>query len=189
MGGGCVVSLIAQSPAAGLLPRTVGGVILTEVDLGPVTLVAPFKGQTAKVNAALKKALGLALPAPGQVTAGKGGTRAIWVGPGRALVCGAAVPDLAALAAVVDQSDASAVVRVEGAAVTDVLARLVPIDLRPAAFPEGTTARTLIGHMMASVTRVGPDAIELMVFRSMAGTLVRELTEHAQGVAARAALG
>jgi sarcosine oxidase, subunit gamma len=180
-----VVDLIATAACAGLLPLRVGGVGLTEVDLGPVTSVAPFRGNAAKVGAALKKALGVGFPGPGEALTGKSG-RAIWVGPGRALVTGA-LPDLGGLAALTDQADGIAVVRIEGPDVVAVLARLVPVDLRPSVFPEGRTARTLIGHMMASVTRVGPEALELMVFRSMAGTLVHELAEAARAVAARGA--
>ena len=175
-----MVRLTERTACAGLLPVTVGTVALTEVAMGPVALVAPFRGQEAAVGAAL----GCGWPGPGEVLDG----RVIWAGQGRALVCGA-VPALAGLAAVTDQSDAAAVVRVEGTEAEAVLARLVPIDLRAAALPQGRTARTLVGHMTAQVTRAGPQAFDIMVLRSMAGTLVRELTEAAEAVAARQGLG
>ena len=92
---------------------------------------------------------------------------------------------LIGVAALTDQTDASAVVRIEGDAVEAVLARLVPVDLRIGSFAEGRTARTMVGHMTASVTRVGPMAFEVMVMRSMAATVVHELTEAAIGVQAR----
>jgi sarcosine oxidase subunit gamma len=99
-------------------------------------------------------------------------------------VIGASV-DLTGLAAVTAQGDGIAALEVRGAAAEAVLARLVPMDLRAAVFPVGRTARTLVNHMAAQVTRVGENAFEIMVMRSMARTLVHELREAAEMVAAR----
>jgi len=68
------------------------------------------------------------------------------------------------------------------------LARLTPIDLRKTTFKRGHTARTLIGHMTGSITCVGADAFEVMVMRSMAHTLVHELSQAAENVTARSSL-
>lgn len=173
--------LIANTPCAGLLPKTIGTVTLHEVNMGQVTLVVPYKGQQKAVSDALKTALGIAFPAPNRTTGS--GPRAVWCGMGQALVMGAACPDLPA--ACVDHSDAWAVVRIEGADAVTVLARLTPIDLRAAVFKRGHTARTLVGHMTASVTRMGTNAFEIMVMRSMAGTLVHDLEQAAQNIADR----
>ena len=94
-------------------------------------------------------------------------------------------PTLAGHAAMVDQSDGWAVLRLEGAGAAEVLARLVPLDLRAPQFRRGHTARTELQHMMASLTRLGPDAFLIMVFRSMARTLVHDLTSAMEAVAAR----
>jgi heterotetrameric sarcosine oxidase gamma subunit len=180
-----VVKLIAQSAGAGLLPVTVGSVTLTEVDLGPVTSVAAFRGKADAVASALASAVGIAPPGPNGTASGPKG-RMVWVGEDRVLVVGAAVPAaVSAIAAVVDQSDASITLRIQGSGAETVLARLVPVDLRLSRFALGQTARTLVGHMMVSITRVGDDAFEIMAFRSMAGSLVHDLTGAAQGVAAR----
>ena len=178
--------LIASTPCAGLLPLTIGNITLTETALGTVTSVAPFRGQIGAVSDVLK-ADGLRFPAPGEIiTAGR--ARIIWAGHGRALLCGVEPPvALGAVAALTDQTDANAVVRIEGDQTEAVLARLVPVDLRAKAFPAGTTARTMVGHMTASVSRVGPDAFDIMVMRSMAQTLVHDLSEAVIGVAARQA--
>ena len=110
----------------------------------------------------------------------------MWVGPGRALLIGRATPEgLAADAAVVDLSDAQVVLVLEGPAARDVLARLVPLDLRDAAFPDGSAARSLVNHMTATVARVGAEAWEVMAMRSMAATLVHEIAAAMRGVAAR----
>jgi sarcosine oxidase subunit gamma len=181
-----VAKLLARTPAEGLgLSLTVGGATLSEVDPGPVTSIAPFRGREAEVAAAL----GIAeLPLPGRVVA-LDGARLLWTGPGRALLVGQpAPPALERLAAVVEQGDGIVAVLLEGPSGPDVLARLVPLDLRDGAFPEGTTARTLLNHMAVTLTRVGREAYEVMGMRSMARTLVHELTEAMRHVAARQVL-
>lgn len=179
--------LIALSPCAGLLPVTAGTVTLTEADPGQMTSVAPLAGKTDEVAKVLEAAFGFAFPAPNMSHSGTG-ARILWAGRGRALLIGAPPPDgLSGLAALVDQSDGAAVVQIAGAGVRDVLARLVPLDLRPRAFAEGATARSLVGHMTAQITRTGDESFEIMVMRSMAATLVHDLTQAMAGIAARAA--
>ena len=92
---------------------------------------------------------------------------------------------LAEHAALTDQSDAWLVVRLEGAGARDVLARLTPVDLRDSAFKRGHTARTELAHMMASLTRVGPQAYQVLVFRGFSQTLAHDLKSAMEGVAAR----
>ncbi len=178
-------SLTAKSPLEGLLPVTIGSLSITEEQTGAIHLVSPFKGKHDAVSKAMAEDHGMAFPAANRAT-GKAGARAVWFGPEQALLIGPQPNDkLAGLAAVVDQSDAWAVARVEGEGVEDVLARLVPIDLRRQVFKRGHTARTLVFHMTASVTRVGDNAFQIMVFRSMAETLVHDLKRAMEGVAAR----
>ncbi|MDA7967167.1 sarcosine oxidase subunit gamma [Ruegeria sp.] len=178
-------NLIAKSPCDGLLPLTVGTVTLSEEDAGEVHSLAPFKGQDKALSEAMKTAHGMAFPAANRAT-GKAGARAVWFGPAQAMLMGPA-PDaaLADHAAIVDQSDAWAIVRLEGDAAEAVLARLVPLDLRVAQFKRGHTARSLLFHMTASITRVGENAFQIMVFRSMAESLVHDLKRAMEGVAAR----
>ena len=169
-----MVDLIAKSPCAGLLPLTHGTVTATEVDPGPVTLIQPLRGADLS-----------GLPGPNETIAQKG-ARLIWFGRGHVLLIGGAPdPALAQTAALVDQSDAYAWVRVDGAGAADVLARLIPLDLRAAAFPPGATARTDISHMAGSVTRLEDGGFLLAVFRSMAATLVHDLKTAMQALAAR----
>lgn len=174
----------ATSPCAGLLPVAAGGLRVTEVAPGPVHLIAPLKGQAGAVSAALRASLGLEFPPPNETRTARM-ARLVWVGGDQALLCGAPPPDLPG-AAVTDLSDAFAAVRIEGPGVEAALARLVPVDLRAQVFPEGRTARTLVGHLTASVTRCGPDAFEIMAKRSMAGTLVQDLSRAVRQVVARA---
>ena len=180
-----MAELIAKSPCDGLLPVSAGGLTLSEEDLGHLTTLAPFKEQDKALSAALEAAHGMTLPAPGRST-GQTGHRAIWFGRDMVLVAGPAPdPALAQHAALTDQSDAWAVVRLEGARAEDVLARLCPVDLRSQTFKRGHTARTELRHMMASITRIGANSFQIMVFRSLARTLVHDLKTAMEAVAAR----
>ncbi len=180
-----MTDLTAKSPCAGLLPLTIGEVTVTEVDTGAMTSLAPCKGREKDLSEALKGAHGMGFPSPGRST-GKAGARVIWFSQGQAMLIGPA-PDasLGDYAALTDQSDGWAVVRLEGKGAGDVLARLVPLDLRPASFKRGHSARSDLAHMMASLTKVGENAFQIMVFRSMARTLVHDLKTAMEGVAAR----
>ncbi|WP_170475982.1 sarcosine oxidase subunit gamma [Ruegeria arenilitoris] len=180
-----MVNLIAKSPCHGILPITIGSVTLSEEDVGVIHSVSPYKGQKKALSVAMKSAYGMAYPAANR-SAGKAGARIVWFGHAQAMLMGPEPNrELSELAAVVDQTDAWAVVRLEGPAVEDVLARLVPVDLRSTSFKRGHTARTLLFHMSASVTRVGEKAFQIMVFRSMAHTLVHDLKRAMEGVASR----
>lgn len=178
-----MVKLIARTACADLLPKTIGEVTLTEVAQQDIYSIAPFHGQEKLVAAELTEAVGVGFPAPNRMKA-KAGVRTIWAGAGRALLAGAIPPDLGGKAAVTDQSDGWAIVRIDGPS-ENILARLIPVDLRASVFKRGHTARTMVGHMAASVTRTGTNSIEIMVMRSMAQTLVHELTEAAEAVTAR----
>nr|WP_239113454.1 sarcosine oxidase subunit gamma [Shimia biformata] len=179
--------MIAKSPCDGLLPVEIGGVTLREVDLGHLTALAPHRGKEKSFAEAMKAAHGLTLPKPGRAT-GKDGKRLIWFGRAHVLLAGPApAARLLSHAAVTDQSDAWAALRIEGEGVEDVLARLVPIDLRQQVFKRGHTARTQLQHMNVSITRLGDDAFMILGFRSMATTLVHELETAMSGVAARRA--
>lgn len=180
-----MVELIVKTPCDGLLPISVGGTKLTEENPGVMTTIAPYIGQDKAMTAALKAAHGMDAPGVNRAT-GKQGARAIWFGQRMVLLQGPE-PDktLARHAALADQSDAWAVVRLDGAGAADVLARLTPIDLRGSVFKRGHTARTELKHMMASITRLGDQSFQIMVFRAFAKTLVHDLKISMEGVAAR----
>lgn len=180
-----MVDLSAKSPCAGLLPVSHGAATLREVAPGLLTMLAPFRGQTAALSQILEAHHGLRFPEPGRLTRA-GRVVCAWAGKEQALLLGAApAPDLASRAAVTDQSDAWAVVALEGHGTADVLARLVPVDLRPRAFPLGSSLRTLLGHMTVTLLRTEDSAVTILAFRSMAGTLVHELETAMAHVAAR----
>jgi sarcosine oxidase subunit gamma len=162
-----------------------GAAELSELPVVPLWWIAPFPGGEAALSRALEAACGVPFPAPGE-TARSGDTEIRWAGRAQALLIGpeAADPQLAGHAAVTDVSDVYARLALIGPATAPVLARLIPLDLRPARFPAGRTARTLLGHMTAQVTAT-PQGIELLVMRSFARTAFHEIETAMRGVAAR----
>ncbi len=173
MGGVPVVKLIARTPCSGLLPVTAGNCTLSELTPEAITSISLVQGQMKAVSEVLNRTYGFGFPAANRVTS-KGEARCIWVGQGQAVLFGAP-PVVIKGASITDQTDGWAVLQLQGKDATDVLARLVPVDLRSPAFKNGHTARTLLFHMPVSITRSGANSFDLMVFRSMAVTAVHEL--------------
>ena len=179
-------NLIETTPCDGLLPVSAGELLLSECAPARVTSVAPFRGKTRAVGAALK-AMGLGWPGPGRSVA-TGDAAIVWTGQDQAFLIGAAPEGLEAIAALTDQSDAWARMRLSGPGAGAALARLVALDLRAGAFPKGAVARAGLNHMMMVLLREAGDVFQIMVFRSMAGTAVHELHQAMKAVVARAAL-
>lgn len=172
-----MADLIALTPCAGLLPLTIGGITMTEIAPDVLTSVAPHKGQKNAVSQALKAQVGAGLP---YVNRRNGAVT--WFGHGVWMVAGAVTLDGAA---VTDQSDAWAVVAINGDGVEAVLTRLVPVDLRAAEFKVNHAAKTMLAHLSVTIIRTAPDAFEIWAMRSMAKTLVHDVATAMQGVAAR----
>ncbi|SEM79116.1 sarcosine oxidase subunit gamma [Roseovarius tolerans] len=180
-----MVELQAESPGEGRLPVTAGDLRLSEVVRERMTWLAPYKGQAAALSEAMQAAHGMGWPKAGRMT-GRKGARAMWFGRDMALLIGPEPdPGLAAHAALVDQSDAWAVLALEGPGAPEVLARLCPLDLRDQVFKRGHVARTEVAHMAGAIARMGADNWRIMVFRSMAGTLIHEVETAMRRVAAR----
>lgn len=176
-----MADLIEKTAATGLLPVTHGTLTLSET-VTPLTSVMPFKGRDKSVRATLG-----AWPATGRAVKSPHGP-VLWSGRGQAFVCGVAPDGLDTVAAVTDQSDAWCVLVLEGDGLEGALARLTPLDLNPAVFKRGNTARSLLGHMNALFHRVSAKRIEILVFRSMAKTAVHELEHAMKSIAARQSL-
>jgi sarcosine oxidase subunit gamma len=164
------------------------GATLDEVALPPLHWIAPYPGREGAAGEVLGAALGLPFPAPG-ATARAEGAEIRWAGRAQAFLVGpAAAPEgLAGEAAVVDVSDVHTALRLAGPAAPEILARLVPLDLRHARFPPGRAARTMLGHMNAHLT-ADEDGLEILVMRSFARTAFHEIEVAMERVAARAAL-
>lgn len=172
-------------PACNGLPISVGSVQLDEVPFASMTLLSSYKGKEKQLSEALMKTHGIRMAAPNRST-GKAAAKCVWFGHGQVMLVGPK-PDksLGQFAAIVDQSDGWATMRLQGVGAADVLARLTSIDLRASTFKRGHTARTELRHMMVSITRVGAEAFEIMAFRSMAGTLLHDVQDAMESVTAQ----
>jgi sarcosine oxidase subunit gamma len=157
-------------------------VSLAEADPGPITSIAVMPGKAKDVARGLKP-LGIAFPQPNSF-AEKKGARIVWTGRDQAFLIGVAPPEMDG-AAVTDQTDGWTTLALSGAGVADVLARLVPVDLRLSACPVGSALRTQLNHMNAVILRTGDHSFEILVFRSMARTAWHELEDTMSMVAAR----
>ncbi len=173
--------LIAKTALEGQ-SLTVGTSTLAEADVGRITSVAVFPGGAKAVAKGLKT-LGLTMPEPNSLVERKG-ARLVWTGREQAFLMGVDCPELEG-AAVTDQTDGWTVLTLTGAGAVDVLARLVPMDLRLPAFPVGRAVRTQLNHMNVVILRLGEHAFEIMGFRSMARTAWHELEAAMQMLAAR----
>jgi sarcosine oxidase subunit gamma len=132
----------------------------------------------AKLKAAVKKATGCAAPEQGAITSAKR-RKLAWMSPDELLLfCGydeaGAVADALrealggehALVAVV--SDARVVLRVEGAACREVMAKLTPADVSPAAFGPGQMRRTRLQQVAGAFHMPDETSFEVIAFRSVA---------------------
>ncbi len=185
MGGVPVVSLIETSAFDAMMPVAYPAVKLSFSQPSRIVSVAPFAGQEKAASAALKAAHGLGFPAANRVVE-KGDARIVWTGRGQAFLINSTPDGLDGIAALTDQSDGWSVFQLTGPGAVDVLARLVPLDLRPASFGKGACARAPLGHMMSVIVAL-KDGFEIMVMRSMTHTAVHELTAAMKAQDARAA--
>ena len=182
-----MLELTAKMPFEDLLPFSIGTITLSDETPSFMTLIDCPRGSEARVSQALKKAHGMKLSAPNR-TMGRAKNRCVWFGKNHLLLGPEPDEALSKIARLSDVSDGYAVLRAEGKDIEAVLARLVPIDLALSHFKRGHTARTLVRHMHAAVTRVSDIAFLIIVFRSMAQTLVHDLTRAMTSLDARASL-
>lgn len=183
--GARVAELQARPAFGAAFEKTIGAVTLLGVaEPGHMTSIAPFLGKTEEVSKVLKAQHGLRFPGPNE-SVSEGGARCLWFGREMALLIGPP-PDqaLSQHAALTDQSDGWTALQLSGAGAEAVLARLAPIDLRRDTFPVGATARSMLEHVNASITRESADGFMLLVYRSMTGTVLHELERAMENVAA-----
>jgi len=163
--------------------------VITELTGLGLATVACRKGQAAALSAAVRKAYGLDLPASSRVAQGAA-VRFIGYGPGQwlavseALANEALASELAAklqgLASVSDQSGGRTVLRVSGNRARDVLAKGLPLDLDPRAFPLGSAATSAISHIGVQLWQADDTrSYDLAIFRSLSESFWRWLTASA----------
>lgn len=164
-------------------------VVITELAGLGLATVACRKGQAAALSAAVGKAYSVDLPASSRVAQGAA-VRFIGYGPGQwlavseALANEALAGELAAklqgLASVSDQSGGRTVLRVSGNRARDVLAKGLPLDLDPRAFPLGSAATSAISHIGVQLWQADDTrSYDIAIFRSLSESFWRWLTASA----------
>ncbi len=156
------LSLKATSPLADALEESRSSVSLEVLDGYTAAHVATRKGAEGAMLQAFEGAYGFKLPSAGRMVAGSS-VSAVWAGPDQWLLF---APDsggrdleqelrakIGGFASIADQSDARLFVRVAGPSSRNILAKLLPIDIHPRPFPQGSAAITHAAHIGVMVWR------------------------------------
>ncbi|MFM8607266.1 MAG: sarcosine oxidase subunit gamma [Hyphomicrobiales bacterium] len=165
------------------------GVTIREVMSCAIAELTAFKGQKEALAQAIENAFGIALPAANK-SASKDGVTFVSVGPGKWLVTGEGPSEKDLLvrlekaarsfAAVVDQSDARALVEISGEIARAALAKGIMIDLDPSAFKIGSAATSFAVQFWITLWQTNEEpTYRLAVFRSMGRDLLHWLESSA----------
>ena len=165
------------------------GVMIGELSGLGLATVASRQGQDAALKSAVLQAYGVQLPESSRVAQGSA-VSFIGYGPGQWLavseslaheaLAGDLSQRLAGLASISDQSGGRTVLRVSGPRARDVLAKGLPVDLDPRAFPLGSAATSVIGHMGVQLWQVDDTrSYDIAIFRSLSQSFWRWLTASA----------
>ena len=129
-----------------------GVVVEPREGLGLATLIAR-SGTAREMRAMLAALYGLQLPSSPTLARGRG-LDLVWAGPAQWLAVSAdraiaarLARDVNGVAAISDQSDARAILRIAGKNARDTLAKGCPLDLHPRTFRPGDAALTTIAHI------------------------------------------
>jgi sarcosine oxidase subunit gamma len=163
------------------------GVVISErVGLGLATLAARKR---APLRVAVKASYGVDLPEGSAVVHGPkvsfvGYGPGQWLAVSESLANEALASDLAqrmkGLASVVDQSGGRTVLRISGPHARDVLAKGLPIDLDPRAFPLGSAATSIVSLMGVQLWQTDDTrSYDIAVFRSVSASFWRWLAASA----------
>jgi methylglutamate dehydrogenase subunit D len=165
------------------------GVVISErLGLGLAT-VATRKGKEDALSQAVMSAYGVQLPASSRVGQGQQASF-IGYGPGQWLavseklaneaLASDLVKKLNGLASISNQSGGRTVLKLGGPNARDVLAKGLPIDLDPRAFPLGSAVTSVISHMGVQLWQLDDTrSYDIAVFRSLSESFWRWLTASA----------
>jgi len=187
-----------------LAPSSGAGVMVRDRDGMGIASVLARRGQYKEIAARCRQRFGVELASRPRRSCG-GGIAFIATGPGAWwATCEDAANVLAdelaqvfgECAAISDQSDGQAVLRLSGPKVREALCKLVPIDLHPRAFAVNDVAVTVASHIGVTLWRLqdeqnGDAVFEMAVYRSLAGSFWTALSSAAAefGVGRVASIG
>lgn len=158
-----------------------GVTLVLREGLALATIVAR-RGETGALSRAVTALAGATLPSHPAYSRGRDADL-VWAGPDQWLliardraIVGRLSAECAGLAAVTDQSDGKAIMRVSGPCSRDALAKGVMIDLHPRAFAAGDAALTAASHIAIHLWQIDDTpAYDIAIARSLAGSFARWL--------------
>jgi sarcosine oxidase subunit gamma len=158
------------------------GIVLSERHLASAWLVAAWPRRLAATGATLALAAGVAAaPGAGMSATGPGGTLLRTEPLKWLLISEHEITDPALDAAdgtVLELGHARTVIHVTGPKVLDLMARMVPLDLRLASFPEGSITNTALHHLGVTILARG-GGFDILVLRSFGLAVWQTLIESA----------
>ncbi len=165
------------------------GLTMAELTDFELVQVMARRGQAAAAAQAAMTAYGKAAPSKPQAVSAEGALL-LWSGPDQFLVLsrrgdGSAMERarsaFAGVASLSEQSDGRALLRISGARVRDMLAKVCSLDLHAAAFPAGAAAATSIDHTSVNLWRGedsgGEPVFHLLIFATFAESLWHTLLD------------
>jgi sarcosine oxidase subunit gamma len=188
---------VADHETTAIGPTATGhfGVAGSGVVLAQATIAAAWnvQGDATRPSfaAEVRRQFDILLPGVPNTTATSGALTALWLGPASwLLVAGEDTAALTDFAAKRDALNAAAGAAFEvtascagwtiaGPLATTVLANGCPLDFHPRAFPEGTCAQSVLGHVNALFYKRDPSSFTLIVARSYARGVWRTLCQSA----------
>ena len=170
------------------------GVKLTEIRDFDLVQIFARRGQREATAKAIRKCFGAEAPAPRQAAFAKGATL-LWSGPDQVMALSARKPgtfrpldavreSFEGIASLSDQSDGRCLMRMSGARVRAMMAKLSSIDLHDSVFPVGTAATTSIDHTAVNLWRSenaedGSPVYNVLVFSSFADSIWHTIVDAA----------
>jgi sarcosine oxidase subunit gamma len=147
------------------------------LDAASLATIVVRQGQDAELARRTEACLECGVPETGRVERGAVADL-VWSAPGQWLAVSRADAAFKALAeqmgdvaAVTDQSDSRALVKVSGTSARNVLAKGVAIDLHPKSFRTGSSAVTKVAHLSVQIWQVDETPTYMIaVPRSFAGS-------------------
>ncbi len=163
-------------------PTPKPGVLIREVTNFSLAYLTAFKGKGIELSGIIEKHFGIELPVASKTTS-KNSVTFISVGPSQWLALAesteaekfiSTLETLAgSIAAIVDQSDARAIVEISGSMVRQTLEKGVSIDLHPTNFALGDAATTFAAHLWITLWQTRSDpAYRIAVFRGFGSPML-----------------
>lgn len=181
------LGLVERSAFSSFTPVQRPNIAIERIEALTVASIAVGQGQHAALNAVMQAEYAVTCPEKSTTVHGSG-LSMMWAGPDQWIAFADRTngrdlerelkAKLAGIAAVVDQTDARAIVRVSGPRARDVLAKGLPIDLHPSVFKTGDVAISHASHIGVIVRQVDDaPTYDLAMFRSFADSFMHWLLE------------